>query len=322
MAQPIAELDPREFEHSFDALALDALRGTPGLDALTRQLVKHGIERLFRIQYTGSNLQLTQRNYPEIFQSLLDACETLSIETPPLLYVEWDDAINASTVGSEQPLIVISSGCIDRLTTPELSFVLGHELGHIKCSHVVYHLMANSICSLGELVGEFTLGIGKLLTMPVRSALHRWSQMSELTADRAGHLACQDMNSALAVMVKMAGLPVALNDNLRLGEFIEQARDFEALDFQLVSKWMKFALHSTHTHPWTVLRAAELLKWQDGGDYDAVLQRRTRDRATKQTIDGKRFCRNCSFRLEGLEAFCPNCGTELLTASMPCANGT
>ncbi|HEV7403581.1 MAG TPA: M48 family metallopeptidase [Chthoniobacteraceae bacterium] len=314
MSRPIDQLDAREFQHAFDSAALDALRGTAGLDTLIRMFVKHGLERLFRIQYTGSNLRVTANNYPELLEILTTASTTLAMPAPPQLYLEWGGAINASTIGAEQPIVVLDSGCVDRLSPLELSFVLGHEVGHVKCEHVVYHLLAQSICSLGEMVGDFTMGFGNLLTMPIRSALHRWSRMSELSADRAGLLACQDIDSALSVMVKMAGLPASLNDRVCLPDFIQQAQEFEALDFEVVSKWMKMALHSTQTHPWTVLRASELLKWHQSGDYQAVLDRTTRDRGRKRTIDGRAFCRNCSYRLDGTEAFCPNCGQELLTA--------
>ena len=45
--------------------------------------------------------------------------------------------------------------------------------------------------------------------MGLQGALTRWQRSSELTADRAGLLACQSQDPALRSMMKLAGLPCA-----------------------------------------------------------------------------------------------------------------
>lgn len=309
--KPLSDLHPREYQHPLDEQSYEAMHAIPGFDTVSRMFMKHGIERLFKVQYTGSNLEITRSNYPELIDSLEVVCRTLGIPKVPVLYVEWNDAINAHTIGSDNPIIVLSSGSIDRLTESELRFVIGHECGHIKGSHSQYQSMALSVTSLGEFIGEWTLGVGKLASQPFQFALTRWSRFSELSCDRAGLLSCQDKDAAISVMIKMAGLPEKFNDSIFHDTFIEQAKRFEAIDFDTASKLVKFAAGLGRTHPWTVLRAAEILKWIETGSYDAVLSRRSKKMVQVRNLEGVEFCRHCNYRLKGSEGFCPGCGVKL-----------
>jgi Zn-dependent protease with chaperone function len=308
---PLSGLHPHEYEHPFDAKALDSLQGTPGLELLSRKFVKDGIERLYTIQYRGSNLRITESNYPEIHAQLVSVCRMVSIETIPDLYVEWDDSVNAFTVGVDHPLIVITAGAVDRLTQSEMGFLLGHEVGHVKSRHVLYHLMANSLSAAGGLVDDFTLGLGSLLTMPLQWALLKWSRMSEFTADRCGFLACQDFDGVISTFIKMAGLPETCRDRIHRQSFLVQAKEFESLDFESTSKWLKLAANLNRTHPWTVLRAGELIRWMESGEYQKVLDRKTSDRLYIRYEGGFQVCRKCGYRLQGAEKFCNSCGQKL-----------
>ncbi|RME59855.1 protease [Candidatus Parcubacteria bacterium] len=304
-------LHPYEYEHPFDARALNLLQGTPGLESLSRKFIKDGIERFYTIQYQGSNLRITEDNYPEIYDQLRRACEVVDLKSLPDLYVEWNDGVNAFTVGIDRPLIVITSGAVDRLSDSEMAFLLGHELGHVKSRHVLYHLMANSLTTAGSMVGDWTLGIGKLLTMPLQLALFRWSRMSEFTADRCGLLTCQEFDSVVSTFIKIAGLPEKFKDNIDRSGFLQQAREFEALDFEKTNKWLKFATNLSRTHPWTVLRSAELIRWIESSEYQKVLERQTLHRIHVRYEGTTPFCRRCGYRLQGTEKFCNSCGQGL-----------
>ena len=309
--QVLQGLHRHEYEHPWDAAALEALQNTSGLDTLSRQIVKHGLERLARIQLTGSSLRISKNNYLELFDLLQSTCATLGVDQLPELYVEWGTHIGASTIGAEAPLIALTSASIDRLSGQELRFVFGHEVGHIKSCHCLYHLMAKWFFDMSEIVGEFTLGLGRILTGTLNAALRTWLRVSELTADRAGLLSVQDLDSAIRVLIKIAGLPRSLDSRVHLEEFREQARQFESLDFTIVNKWSKSWTGSQNTHPWTVLRASELIKWVESGDYEEVVNRKSRHRASVRTSNANTFCRSCSYRLEANDAFCPHCGQQL-----------
>ena len=313
----LPNLHHSDYEHPLDANALDVLEGTPGLECLTKVFIKQGIERLMIVSCTGSNLRVTPSSFPALFDILQDVCSTVNIRRLPKLYVEWNDSVNGFTVGDEEPVIVITSGSVDRLTDDELRFLIGHEMGHIKSRHTRYHMMADSISKLGEIAGELTLGIGKLLSTPVQIALYRWYRTSELTADRLGLLSCQSLKTAASVFVKMAGLPQKHNNNPCVDDFLLQAKEFEQIDMDQVNRWIKFATHAMHTHPWTVLRAAELKRWIDSGQYEALLYRDPspskmgQEPILPEAVSDCKHCPVCHAEIEHDEAFCANCGKRL-----------
>lgn len=53
--------------------------------------------------------------------------------------------------------------------------------------------------------------------------------------------------------------------------FIQQAKDFKQLDFEGMNKIIKTISIADDSHPWTVMRAAELLNWINGGELRKLL---------------------------------------------------
>lgn len=73
-------LDHSQYEHPFDQKALKALKATPGLSMVGNFIAKHMIEKVYTVQYTGSNLKVTKDNYPKIYEYLQYACEILDMK--------------------------------------------------------------------------------------------------------------------------------------------------------------------------------------------------------------------------------------------------
>ncbi len=46
------------------------------------------------------------------------------------------------------------------------------------------------------------------------------------------------------------------------------------LDYDGMNKVVKFLSIADSTHPWTVMRSSELLKWIDAGEYDKFVNKR------------------------------------------------
>lgn len=311
MGEPITRLHPLEYEHPFDAKALAALQKTPGLDSVLKQYGKQAVEPILRVQYTGSSLRISNQNYPDIYSFLERVCETLNLSDCPDLFLDSSSDINATAIGTDRPIVIVSSGAIDNLEEPELLFLLGHAVGHIKSRHTLYQQITDIFPHLADIVGMATLGVSKLLSAPLQLALMRWSRMSMFTADRAGLLACQSVEAAMRVMMKWAGLPSKYFDDAQVEWFLRQARDFEKLDYNKLNTAIKLLAIVDSAHPWTVMRAAELDHWIEGGDYEGILARETTDRVFKRIEDALEFCRKCNHRLKGSEKFCPTCGGPL-----------
>ncbi len=290
-----------EYEHPLDKKYLNILENIPGLPALSKKFIEWRYETVMRIQNTGSYLQITDKNMPDIYNCLKEATEILDIGEVPDLFVDWGHSVNAYTSGVQKPFIVINSGCIDLLDKKELMFILGHELGHIKSGHVLYHLMADMFPAIIEQAGQLTLGIAGIAGTGMQVALNEWYRMAEFTADRAGFLTCQDREAGMRTLIKLAGLPYKYRNANFEQSFIKQARDFEELDDETLSKTVKLLSTLGQSHPWTVMRGSEYLKWNDSGEYDEILNR-------NRTIV---YCSKCGTGNSSSDKFCSNCGSNM-----------
>lgn len=268
-------LTSREYEHPFDREALGALQKIKGIDFVLRHFNEQWFDRIARIDYAGSYLKVTARSAPQTHEALQETCRTLCAAAPDF-YLKSGDEVNAFAAGVAEPMIVMNAGCVDRLSPGELVFVLGHEMGHILSGHILYSQVASILAIVGDRIGQATLGLGAMLTDAIVIGLHYWYRMSELTCDRAGLLSCQDLTTAIIALMRMAGIPAKHITPQAVEEFLRQAREFNAEDVKALDKLAKLYCVRYRQHPWTVLRASELLKWVESGQYDNVLQRRTR----------------------------------------------
>lgn len=272
--QTIAGLRPRDYEHPFDARALRALEGNSALALTVNKLNQYGIERVIRVQYTGSNVRATRRSFGEICDAMAETCRTLGLGAVPDVYVEWSDRASAVTVGPDRPLVVVTSGLLELLTYDELLFALGHEVGHIISRHVIYNQLAAVWPVVGEIIKAATLGIGGLVSGGVQISLQNWQRMTDFSSDRVGLLACQDLTAAARALMKLGGLPKELGHTIDIDGFLVQARELSGYDFETLDKLARVVSAIWPHQTWTAMRASELVKWLDSGQYEAVLQRR------------------------------------------------
>ena len=298
-------LRPQSYEHPSDKKTLDALQSQSGLETLIRKFNEFGVDRLLRVQLMGSYLRASEDCFPELYRAVQEGCDILDVPKRPTVYIQ-PGGLNAFTAGVDQPILVFNAGLIDSMTEDELRFVVGHELGHIKSGHVLYYQVAMLLPVVADVIGAATLGVGSLLSFPVEVALIRWQRMSELTADRAGLLACQDINAAITALIKLAGLPSKFFDRVNPEDFLAQAREFELFDSDKLDWMAKILSGVGQSHPWTVMRASELLRWVDSTTYEKLLA----DPADGKALEApKKFCTNCGTPAAG--AFCSACGMHL-----------
>lgn len=310
----LIHLHAREYEHPFDRKALEALEATPGLPALVKTVRKYSFDKIQKIVHTGSYLQIGENQYPHIYQLFTECCEILDFPSPPpKLYMSQMYEINAYATCFAEPIVVITSGCLDVLSHDEVRFILGHELGHIKSQHLLYHDLANTIAQIGSILGDMTLGIGGVLSLGLQIALLYWQRMSEFTSDRAGLLASQNYPSTISVIAKMAGVTRKDPTELNVAEFMNQVKQFEGFDYDSFDKIAKYYSVMEQSHPWTVMRAAELEKWVQSGQYEAILNRKTqRQQASLTSLHASvNRCRQCGNPIGAADRFCGKCGTAV-----------
>lgn len=258
-------ISSRAYEHPADRTALVALRGLSGFDSVLRALSGFFRERSHRYLYLASSIRVSDRQFAEVHSLFEEAVETLDVPGPPELYIAQDPRVWAHAIGMDQPFIVVSTGMVDLMDPHELRFVLGHELGHVLSGHAVYRTMLHHLISLSR---RMWMPIGYLGLRAIITTLEEWQRKSELSADRAGLLVAQDFDVALRAQMKTAG-GSRLHD-MDPEAFLDQAREYDAAG-DLRDGVIKLLNLEGQSHPFAVLRAAELRRWVDSGDYARIL---------------------------------------------------
>ena len=275
----IANLSSLEYEHPLDRIALENLKKVPILPKLI-EVVNIPYNTLIRGVHSGSNLRINERQMPSVYKRMREACEILEVDEPEF-YLGSERDINAYTACPDKPIVRISRGCLEDMDDDELMFVLGHELAHIKSEHITYSTLARILSDgMLEVVLSSVPGLGLAsggLNMALNYALFTWYQSAELTCDRGGYLVSQNFTASCTALMKLAGFSQKHINELSLDEFINQARNFENIESDTLGSVQKIILsYMAASHPYTVSRVHELLKFEEGGTYSDILQRKTK----------------------------------------------
>jgi Zn-dependent protease with chaperone function len=260
------EISSRAWEHPADRAALAALRSLTGFDVVLRTLSGLLSERQHRLLYLASAVRVDDRQFRGVNRLYEQCREVLDVPRRPELYVLQQPMPHALTIGMDRPFIVVTTGLLDLLDDEELRFCLGHEIGHAESGHAVYQTMLLHLAGLARGMGW--LPVGGWVLRAMMAALMEWSRKSELSGDRAGLLAGQDRDAALRVQMKLAG--GARLDEMDPEVFLAQAADYEATG-DLREGVLKLLNIELRSHPFSVLRAAELQRWIDSGEYERML---------------------------------------------------
>ncbi|HWJ21716.1 MAG TPA: M48 family metallopeptidase, partial [Gemmatimonadaceae bacterium] len=181
------------------------------------------------------------------------------------LYVSQNPEVNAYCIGFDKPFIVVNSSMIELLEPEELRAILAHEVGHAMSGHAVYTTLALLFLLVGTRFLPWLAGIALL---PIELALFEWYRKAEFSADRAGQLGTQELETSMRVFLKFAGGKDA--DRMDLDAFLVQAAEYETGGnaWDLVLKVLNTAFRD---HPFATVRAAELKRWLDSGDYGRII---------------------------------------------------
>lgn len=262
-------ISTRAWEHPADRTALVTLRSLSGFDLVLRTLSGLLAERQHRLLYLATAVRVDERQFKNVHHLRQDAVRILDAKTTPEMFVLQDPGVNAFTIGMERPFIVLTTGLLDLLDPEELRFVVGHELGHALSGHAVYRTMMMHLMRLAANVGWMPVGGWALRA--IVAALMEWSRKSELSGDRAGLLCGQDVEASVRVHMKLAG--GSRVDQMSHAAFLEQADAYDRSG-DLRDGVLKLLNLELQTHPFSVLRAAELRRWIAGGDYDRIMDGR------------------------------------------------
>lgn len=163
-------------------------------------------------------IRLTEQLSPRIYRLQAEAMSALEVEGDAEIFCLPDQEMNAFAVldlrdDRTHSLIGITAGALERLEDAEISFILGHEMGHFLCGHN----RLNGVFSRDENNPKATV-----LPPFGESLFLRWRKKAEVSADRAGLLVCRDFHAAARSLLKVTFGLTEKNLNLEIDALVAQ----------------------------------------------------------------------------------------------------
>jgi Zn-dependent protease with chaperone function len=155
---------------------------------------------------------------------------------------------------------------LEVLTRDEVEAVIAHEVGHILSGHVLYRTLLILLMQLTM----FRYPLAGIAVLPLLLALLEWNRKAELSCDRAALLAIQHPDTVLNALMKLAGGTRGEEEHLDLQEFIAQSDEYKE-NRDILDRVYKLLNVLGATHPFSVVRVAELRMWMESGRYEEIL---------------------------------------------------
>jgi Zn-dependent protease with chaperone function/predicted RNA-binding Zn-ribbon protein involved in translation (DUF1610 family) len=322
-------LSAAAFQHYDDVRATETLRRMPVFGTIMKFLSEKYLEKAAHLHHLSFCIRLGTEQGGDLYRQFVRAAETLSIPALPELYISPEPVMNAFAMGMKRTTIVLTRGLVEAMNPQEILAVMAHELGHVKCEHMVNKTVASLIAEFGAgLLAELIPGAGPALTMLLQAKLMDWSRKAELSCDRAALLVVQDAKVIASVLAKLGGWPAALGE-INLQCLVDQAKDYDGLDDDTVAAALKLIgqMESSVylTHPLPIHRVRTILRWSESDQYRGILagQYAQSDEANAlprhdcgaEIQPGDVWCTTCGKKLETLPAAggraCANCGAAI-----------
>ncbi|MCL7764086.1 M48 family metallopeptidase [Polaribacter sp. Z014] len=202
-----------------------------------------------------SSLRLTKTLAPMLHEIGEHCKKTLKLKADIEFFVYQGDTFNASCYPPDDNklYIILSSGILERFSKEELTFVVGHEIGHVLFEHFDYPVRQ-------------ILDTGENDLAPIHAMkLYAWNRNAEISADRAGLLCCQNFEAVGRTFFKLSSGVTTDSLDFQLNAYIEQFVDLEEVlnDSNLdPSDWYS-------THPFSPLRIKALELFNKSETYAA-----------------------------------------------------
>lgn len=205
------------YAYDGDKAMLRTLRKMPPITLAAAAVVRM-YKRFLKNQYLGTTVRVSEQQFPRIHAVATRCAERLEVPVPTV-YVQNSPFLNAYTFGTQDDsFIVVHSALIDHFTEAELTFVIGHETGHIQNQHVVYGTLLHVLRTTASLLLRW-------ISPPIEVALLAWYRRAEITCDRAGLLCCGDVKVATNSFLKMATGSQKLYSELDVDAYLSQLEE-------------------------------------------------------------------------------------------------
>lgn len=235
------------YAHRADTKVTDFLSKSQHLRISLESLIRGYVNVEFG-ELMRHGVRVSPKQFPKLFDIISRCAHNLGIPIPRL-FVRYRPVINAYTLGTNiNSLVILASTLVDRFSDDELHFVIGHECGHIHNSHVTYGTLMRLI-----LFGNLPIFLQVPLE-PLKLALLSWCRKTEITADRAGLLCCQDLDVSVQALARLSLGSDRLEDEYDINVMLKQTEELRSSN--IFAKLPEF--WQTHPHIGRRIQALQL----------------------------------------------------------------
>ena len=161
-----------------------------------------------------------------------------------------NNQLNAYTFGFSDPkIVVLFDSLLKVMDEDELTFIIGHELGHVALGHA----WLNTLLGSAEMLpGSFSSAL--LLTL----AFRWWNRSCEYSADRAGLLACGSLEKSISALLKLVSGGQGSRKSLEKAMQMVDRED---------DSFINQLGETLSTHPMIIRRVQELKRYAASAEY-------------------------------------------------------
>jgi Zn-dependent protease with chaperone function len=233
-------------------------------------------ERIATVITEGMPIE-DQRALKHEDELVADCAKVLGLPKPLCFVRNHPETAAYVTELDGRPVLVLTSSLLKLFKgrPEELRFIVGRELGHIKCDHVRMRLAATGIVGALRLVDVTAIPDQYQAVLPTLTMgrLCSWLREAEISADRAGMLCCQDPDVAYQALLWMLHGLDAENIGKPELDALLVVRQFERWQDRPFVEFLTKAKASTLPAPFIPERISALKDWADTKAWQSILAR-------------------------------------------------
>jgi len=239
---------------------LESLVGLKDFRQRVQWFIKEVDEPAISGDLMANGIRVSKIQFPEIFEWVNEIASIFNIPAPQVFIVNEIRPNGFSHGIDGRTYVGLTHGLIEQCDETSIRFLLGHEMGHIHCNHVLYLTMIHWLRNNPQIAPN-------MVTEEMMGTLLAWMRYSELSADRAGLIACGDEDKSCLTLLTLLLGSVKLASRIDIREYVaEQA-------LSLHYNPLALSRQSYESHPFMPFRIAELKKFAGSASYQSIVDR-------------------------------------------------
>lgn len=200
------QLTPEDFQTELDRVLsahLQRVEETRWGQCLRDDVLRPLCDDVNIAELSVSTLELRPGQFadrPDVSRIVAECARMLQVPTPRVFFGAARCPAVA-TAGFAEPVIVLPMRIVTDFRDPaELRFIIGREMGHIRCGHAKWRPLVHRLTTRIHHVVNLPDPMGSMVLSPVL----KWSREAEMSADNAGLICCQSREAAERVLAALA----------------------------------------------------------------------------------------------------------------------